>query len=384
MRKTRTPPDTASDPASDLRSDTPDSVGAAAAKDARVAAPASPAASPAPAARGFSDVLRLLPSPEPGDVALSLEAAGLMANPDAPDGPPIFAPGEASGRIEAVGPGVTHLFPGQRVAIAARGPCGACSPCLSGAPGFCASPVVVALHAIGADGAPPLRGMTIAAARCTALPGVAPAAAALLAPFAAALHAVERSGPALGRRALVCGANLDGALLVAALRMAGAAEVVALGVGGGALDRMTAAGADAVIDAGAENAAAAALRGGARFDICIDATGAAAVLAIAAEALRPLGILTLTRGGDAAGPVARLAAKEIELRGAARPLPDLTLAAALLRSGRASGLGALPDVFSADRIKEATARLRDPQIGVRVMLVWPGAERQPPISGPGD
>jgi L-idonate 5-dehydrogenase len=331
------------------------------------------------AGRGFIDVLRLLPSPEPGDVALSLEAASLIVDPAAKpgkDAPLILAPGEACGRIEVVGDGVEGLKAGQRVAISWSAPCGRCAPCLGGAPGFCASPMLIDPLRISAeDGRPeaPLRGMTLAATRCAPLSGAAPAAAALLFPFAAALHAVERAGPVLGRRALVCGATLQGALIVAALRMAGAAEISALGAGDGALDRMKAAGADAVIDAGAEGAAATALRGGARFDLCIDATGAAAALSIAAEALRPMGVLVLAGRGDASGPVKRLAVKEIEMRGAARAFPDIDVAAALLRSGRAAGIGALPDVFAADRMADAVAHARSPVAGVRAMLVWPGA-----------
>lgn len=329
------------------------------------------------AGAGFTDVLRLLPSPEPGDVALSLEAATLIVDPAAKgdDRPLILAPGEACGRIEAVGEGVEGLTSGQRVAISWAEPCGACGPCKDGATEFCSAPRTFdPMRITTEDGKPeaPLRGMTMAASRCVPLQGAAPAAAALLFPFAAALHAVDRAGPVLGRRALVCGASLEAALIVAALRMAGAAEITALGAGDGALDRMKAAGADGVIDAAAEGAAAKALRGGARFDLCIDATGNAAALAIAAEALRPMGVLVLAGRGDAAGPVKRLAVKEIDLRGAARAFPDAAMAAALLRSGRAAGIGALPDVFSADRMAEAAAHASQGPAGVRAMLVWPG------------
>lgn len=333
---------------------------------------------PEAAAAGFVDVLRLLPSPEPGEVAVSLEAAALIADPSAKGAnrPLIIAPGEVCGRIEAVGEGVEGLASGQRVAISWTEPCGACGGCKGGATAFCSAPKTRdPIRVATEDGKPeaPLRGMTVAAGRCVPLHGAAPAAAALLFPFAAALHAVDRAGPVLGRRALVCGASLEGALIVAALRMAGAAEITALGAGDGALERMKAAGADAVIDAGAEGAAANALRGGARFDLCIDATGAAAALAVAAEALRPMGVLVLAGRGDAAGPVKRLAVKEIELRGAARTFPDPDMAAALLRSGRAAGIGALPDVFSADRMVDAAAHACDGAAGVRAMLVWPGA-----------
>ncbi|MGW1531021.1 zinc-dependent alcohol dehydrogenase [Streptomyces aureus] len=81
------------------------------------------------------------PEPGPGQVRVRLEASGLChtdihaAHGDWPVKPnPPFVPGhEGVGLVEALGEGVTHLAPGQRVAVPWLGKaCGRCEHCLSG------------------------------------------------------------------------------------------------------------------------------------------------------------------------------------------------------------------------------------------------------------
>ncbi|MYX28291.1 alcohol dehydrogenase catalytic domain-containing protein [Streptomyces sp. SID8381] len=81
------------------------------------------------------------PEPGPGQVRVRLEASGLChtdihaAHGDWPVRPdPPFVPGhEGVGLVESLGPGVTHLAVGQRVAVPWLGKaCGRCEHCLSG------------------------------------------------------------------------------------------------------------------------------------------------------------------------------------------------------------------------------------------------------------
>lgn len=81
------------------------------------------------------------PEPGPGQVRVRVEASGLChtdihaARGDWPVRPsPPFVPGhEGVGLVEALGDGVTHLAPGQRVAVPWLGrTCGRCEHCLSG------------------------------------------------------------------------------------------------------------------------------------------------------------------------------------------------------------------------------------------------------------
>ncbi|MGG7565537.1 zinc-binding dehydrogenase [Rhodovulum sp. DZ06] len=304
--------------------------------------------------------LRLLPTPEAGQAALLLEAATLSADPDAPAGVTLGAAG-ASAKIIALGEETEGLGlrSGMRVALPDRAPCGGCASCAAGRPGFCAAPVGAGLPTPADLKTPPGRGLVAPAALCIPAEGASAQAAALLGPLAAALHALEAAGPTLGARALVCGRDLSAALCVHALRMAGAAHVAALAAGGKAQDRLRAAGADAVIDAGDPAAAAEALEAGEPFTLCIDVSGAAGALHVAAAALAPGGTLVLAAaGGSAAGPLGLLAERELRAVGAARPAPDLSRAAALLRAGRAEGAAALLETLDAADAAEAPARLK--------------------------
>ena len=82
-----------------------------------------------------------IPEPGPGQVLVRIEASGLChtdihaARGDWPVKPkPPFIPGhEGVGLVEALGPGVTHRFVGQRLAIPWLGyACGRCDHCIGG------------------------------------------------------------------------------------------------------------------------------------------------------------------------------------------------------------------------------------------------------------
>lgn len=170
------------------------------------------------------------PHPGAGQVLIAIEAAGL----NFPDllivegkyqiKPPLpFVPGaEYAGRIEAVGEGVTHLQPGQRVA------------CLSGTGGF-------ATHTL----AP--------AALCLPLPDgfAATDAAAFIMTYATSHHAlIDRGQLRAGETVLVLGAA--GGVGTAAIQIAKAAgaRVVAAASSADKCALCTALGADATIDYG--------------------------------------------------------------------------------------------------------------------------------------
>ena len=130
---------------------------------------------------------------------------------------------EWTGRVAAVGPGVTRWAPGDAVIGGPAARCGQCTACLAGRPSLCA--------ARDTPGIGPEQGAfaTYAVANddeLLAVPdGLAPRAAALAEPLTVALHAITRSGAAPGQRALVLGAGPIGALTIAALRALGVDDV---------------------------------------------------------------------------------------------------------------------------------------------------------------
>jgi 2-desacetyl-2-hydroxyethyl bacteriochlorophyllide A dehydrogenase len=130
---------------------------------------------------------------------------------------------EWTGRVAAVGPGVSRWAPGDAVVGGPTARCGRCPACRAGRPSLCADR--------DTPGVGPERGAfatyTVAGAdELLAVPeGLAPEAAALAEPLAVALHAITLSQVGPGQRALVLGAGPIGALAIAALRALGVDDV---------------------------------------------------------------------------------------------------------------------------------------------------------------
>ncbi|MCB5911708.1 Zn-dependent alcohol dehydrogenase [Streptomyces pinistramenti] len=95
--------------------------------------------------------------PGPGEVLVAIEAAGLchsdlsVVDGTIPFPVPVVLGHEGAGVVEAVGAGVGHVVPGDRVALSTLANCGACAECDRGRPTMCRK-------AIGMPGAPFLRG----------------------------------------------------------------------------------------------------------------------------------------------------------------------------------------------------------------------------------
>ena len=130
---------------------------------------------------------------------------------------------EFAGEVVAVGPGVTRVSAGDRVAIMPLAYCGRCAYCQRGLQHLCATMGCVGLsHAWG--GMAELA--TVAEYQIVRLPdGVTYEQGALIEPTAVAAYGVERAGVAPGDRVLVTGAGPIGALAALCARSAGASSV---------------------------------------------------------------------------------------------------------------------------------------------------------------
>mgnify|MGYP000975259490 FL=1 len=101
------------------------------------------------AARPYQDTKPLeivevdLDEPGAGEVRVKMVAAGLchsdlsVINGDRPRDMPVALGHEASGIIEAIGPGVSRFVPGDHVVLVFVPSCGHCVPCASGRPALC-------------------------------------------------------------------------------------------------------------------------------------------------------------------------------------------------------------------------------------------------------
>ncbi|MFD5162213.1 Zn-dependent alcohol dehydrogenase [Streptomyces hawaiiensis] len=91
--------------------------------------------------------------PGPGEVRVAISAAGLchsdlsVVDGTIPFPVPVVLGHEGAGVVEAVGGGVTHVAPGDHVALSTLANCGTCADCDRGRPTMCR-------HAIGRPGRP--------------------------------------------------------------------------------------------------------------------------------------------------------------------------------------------------------------------------------------
>ena len=279
---------------------------------------------------------------------------------------------EIAGTVEEVGAGVDHLAPGTRVAVDPSRPCGACRYCREGLPRHC-----LEMHFIGsAMRFPHAQGgfrqsLTVAAGQAVPIAdGTTLAEAAMAEPLAVCLHAASRAGPLLGKRVLVTGCGPIGALCVAVARFGGAAEIVATDVAPEPLRVAGLLGASRVLDVARDPEALApyaAEKGS--FDVLFEASGNAAALRGALEAVRPGGVVVQVGiGGDMALPMNVIVAKELELRGTFRFDAEFGLAVELMGRGLIDAKPLLSATLPFERATEAFELAADRSRAVKVQM----------------
>ncbi|KAL7811177.1 GroES-like protein [Trichoderma aethiopicum] len=131
---------------------------------------------------------------------------------------------EAAGVVLKCGEGVTHLKPGDRVAIEPGVPCGQCFLCLDGRYNLCED---VKFSGVYPHAGTIQRYKTHPAKWLHKLPNdISFAEGALLEPLSVVLHGIRTAGLALGCGTVICGAGPIGLIALAAARASGAHPIV--------------------------------------------------------------------------------------------------------------------------------------------------------------
>jgi L-idonate 5-dehydrogenase len=249
---------------------------------------------------------------------------------------------EVSGTLLATGAGVapgTAGVPalGAPVTVHPATPCGECAQCRAGRANTCPTTRYLG----SAAHLPHVQGgftdvLVVRAAQLVPLPaGLDLRRAALAEPLAVALHALRRAGDVDGRRVLVTGAGPIGALVAAAARRAGAAEVVVTDLVDEALQVALEVGATRVERADALSARLTA-DGPLDVDVAIEASGAPPALTSCVEQVVRGGVvvqLGLLPPGSVPAPGNLLVTHEVDLRGAFRFTDEIAGAVQLLAEG---------------------------------------------------
>jgi threonine dehydrogenase-like Zn-dependent dehydrogenase len=247
-----------------------------------------------------------VPDPEPGldEVLVAVKACGICGSDvhgmDGSTGrrrPPIIMGHEAAGVISSVGSGVTGWAAGDRVTFDSTIYCGQCAFCRRGMINLCDHRRVlgVSCEDYRQNGA---------FAELVAVPqhilyrlpdGLAFEHAALVEPFAIALHAIRRAPPSLNDTVVVVGAGMIGLALVQALSQTGCGRLIVVDIAGDKLALAEKCGAKNLINPSTEDASAAILRltQGLGADLAFEAVGVPATVDLVLRCLRKGGRATL-------------------------------------------------------------------------------------------
>jgi S-(hydroxymethyl)glutathione dehydrogenase/alcohol dehydrogenase len=335
-----------------------------------------------------------LDPPRDGEVLVRVAAAGVchsdvrLADGDLGDGRwPAILGHEGAGVVEAVGPGVEHVVPGDPVALCFVPACRRCRACTNGAPNLCGPAARHAWAGTMLDGTTrlhladgrPLQHFNFVS--CFAERCVVPAASAVPIPAglplwqAALLGCAVVTGygavrnaarVAIGETVCVIGCGGIGQQIVAAARMAGAGRIVAVDRDAAKLDLALARGATDVADASAEDPRAAVrarVPGG--VDHALEAVGSPATIRLAWDVLRP-GATAIVVGIGPRGAEARVPALELlaekglrgSYYGSGDPFREIERLAALMADGRIEVAGAVSHLTDLAGVEDAFGRLR--------------------------
>ena len=269
------------------------------------------------------------PTPGPGEVLLRLGAGSICGSDlhyyfEGRNGSfvvrePLIPGHEASAVVEAVGPGVTRVAKGDKVAVSPSHACGRCEGCRSGREQLCSNMKFLGSASLF----PHVQGMfreyfVMGERQCYPVAGeLTLGELAFAEPLAVALHTIHRGPDLMGKAVLVTGAGTIGCLTVMAARLAGARSITVSDVLDRPLAKAREVGADVALRADRDAAELAAPR----FDVCYEVSGSFAALKSCVAAVKRGGVV-VQAGTLPHEPlpftVNEIMAKEIDLRGVFR------------------------------------------------------------------
>ncbi|GAA5225944.1 L-idonate 5-dehydrogenase [Paeniglutamicibacter antarcticus] len=190
--------------------------------------------------------------------------------------------------------------------------------------------------------------------------------AALAEPAAVAWHAVSRAGEVAGKRVLVIGAGPIGALAVAVLKRAGAAEIIAVDMFDKPLRIAAAAGATATLKADDTESIAAV-----QADVVIEASGNHRGLASAVRGAMRAGrivMVGLLPSGEQPALISLAITRELELIGSFRFNDEIDQVLGALADGSLDLGGIVTHEFDVHDALEAFTTARDSATSGKVLL----------------
>ncbi|MEV4441733.1 Zn-dependent alcohol dehydrogenase [Streptomyces sp. NPDC049577] len=336
-------------------------------------------------------------APGPGEVLVAVAAAGLchsdlsVIDGTIPHPVPVVLGHEGAGVVEAVGPGVTHVTPGDHVALSTLAGCGTCTDCDRGRPTMCRAAIGRPARPFSRDGRPLYHFAScsafaertvVQAVQAVRIPEDIPltSAALLGCGVVTGVGAVlNRADVRPGESVLVLGAGGIGLNVLQGARLAGAGVIVAVDANPAKERLARQFGATHFVDASATPDTSAAVRAilpdGA--DHAFECVGDVRLVRQAIDLLGRHGQAVLLgvppADAEASFRVASLYLDKSILGcryGSARPQHDIALYARLYRDGRLLLDELVTDVYPAEQFARAVDDMRHARVA-RAVLTFP-------------
>jgi 2-desacetyl-2-hydroxyethyl bacteriochlorophyllide A dehydrogenase len=200
--------------------------------------------------------------------------------------PPKVLGHETGGVVRSIGSRVTHVGPGDAVALDTNVPCNACFFCREGRPFMCPNRISVSAGFSEYNVVP-------ASVVYKLPPGVAPEMGALAEPLSCAIHAVERGDIRPADTVAIIGAGALGLLALVVSRLKGATHIIVSDLDSTRRELALHFGASRVVDPASEDlmGVVAEMTDGRGVDCAFEAVGAPATIEQAFELPRKGGTL---------------------------------------------------------------------------------------------
>ncbi|XP_067665820.1 sorbitol dehydrogenase-like [Haliotis asinina] len=322
-----------------------------------------------------------VPEPKQGEVQLQMSSVGICGSDvhfwtnghigDFVVKAPMILGHEASGVVSKLGPGVTSLKVGDRVAIEPGVPCRICHYCKDGRYNLCPHVVFCAT--------PPVNGnlsrfYTHAADFCFKLPDhVSTEEGAFLEPLSVAVHACNRANIKLGDKVLICGAGPIGLVNLLTAKSRGAAKVIITDIDEKRLEFASKLGADYTFKVTSRDPAVTAQQIeetlGQPADKAIECSGATPSIWTAIYATASGGCVVLVGLGASTIelPILNAALREVDIRGNLRYANCYPTALSMIASGQIDVKPFITHRFSLEQSLEAFETAKRGE-GIKIMI----------------
>lgn len=284
---------------------------------------------------------------------------------------PLIPGHEASGVVAGIGPGVTRVKVGDKVAVSPSHACGRCDFCRQGREQLCTNMKFLGSASLF----PHVQGMfqeyfVMGERQCYPAQGdVSLGELAFAEPLAVALHGLNRGPDLLGKSVLITGAGTIGCLMVMAARLGGAAKVTVSDVLDRPLAKAREVGADVTLRADRDGDELAKPQFDAAFEVSGNFAALKTCIAACRKGSRIVQVGTLPHE-PLPFVVNELMVKELDLSGAFRWGIEFDWAVQYLQSRRVDVRPLLTGQFPLKDAVQAFELAKDKNRSTKVQVVF--------------